>query len=145
MLQSAQSRLLAAWIAIQNPSDRYHCADGGKFRPFGPTKIPREIDTTHVIAQVPRRDGQGAGGKRKKGKDRGEERGALPLSVPREIQRVRGTNPGCHANGRKADCGDGRTLATDSGQTPLGLPIGIRECHFGVENMYTKLQQSTKI
>ena len=132
-------------------SDLYYCADREKFRPFGPTKIPREIDTTHAIAQVPRTDGRGA--ERERG-ERREDRGrALPLFVPREIQRVRGTNPGCHANGMRkegrptaatAHIGNGSGTDTRS----LGLPIGIRECHFGGAKMYmiyNKLQPRTKI
>ena len=97
-------------------SDLYHCADREKFRPFGPTKIPREIDTTHAIAQVPRRDGRG----RERGQRTEEERCLCP-------SQSQGKFSGCVAQIQAAmptACGrrEGRlrrrrTLATDPGQT----------------------------
>ena len=112
MLQSAKSRLYAAWIEIQNAVDRYHTqiVIEKSFGLSGQQKFPGKLILPMPSLKFP--EGMGAGER----EDRGR---ALPLFVPREIQRVRGTNPGCHANGRKADCGDGRgrTLATDSGQT----------------------------
>ena len=72
MLQSAQSRLLAACIAIQNPSDRYHCADGGKFRSSGRQKFPGKLILPMSSLKFP--EGMGAGRAGRERRERTEEK-----------------------------------------------------------------------